>query len=81
VVGVIDPGTADDRFLSLPVVRDFAAAAERCDGVLLTDLKHPADTLAQILGQFGPERVFVPALLAGRAHRPPSHAKAAEPRT
>jgi hypothetical protein len=48
--------------------------------VLLTDLKHPADTLAQILGQFGPERVFVPALLAGRAPRPPSHAKAAEPR-
>jgi DNA-binding MarR family transcriptional regulator len=80
IVGVVDAEAAGERFLGLPRLTSFAEAAGRCDGVLLTDLKHPADTLAQILGQFGPERVFVPALLAGRAHRPPSHAKAAEPR-
>lgn len=66
VVGVIDYGTADDRFLSLPVIRDFTAAAERCDGVLLTDLKNPADTLARAIAEFGQARVFVPALLTGR---------------
>jgi DNA-binding MarR family transcriptional regulator len=69
VVGVIDAEAKGERFLGLPLLHAFAEAAGRCDGVLLTDLKHPAETLAQAVEQFGGERVFVPAVLAGRVHR------------
>jgi DNA-binding MarR family transcriptional regulator len=66
IVGVVDAEAKDDRFLNLPVIRSFAAAAPLCDGVLLTDLKNPAETLAAAVAEFGEAHVFVPALLTGR---------------
>jgi DNA-binding MarR family transcriptional regulator len=68
IVGVV-ADTPDQQFLTLPVLPSFDAAAPRCDGALLTDLKHPAATLARAIAQFGEERVFVPALLTGRMRR------------
>jgi DNA-binding MarR family transcriptional regulator len=66
IVGVVDAATTGDCFLKLPVIGSFAEAAGHADGVLLTDLKSPAETLAEAVGRFGRHRVFVPAVLADR---------------
>ncbi|MPZ57878.1 MAG: winged helix-turn-helix transcriptional regulator [Rhizobiales bacterium] len=79
IVGVVDADAAGERFLSLPVIRSFEVAAERCDGVLLTDLKNPTETLARATDRFGRDRVFVPAVLTGRMRRAADEAKSAEP--
>ena len=68
IVGVID-SNAGDRFLGLPVLESWDEAKARSDGVLLTDLKAPADTLAKAVAHFGRDRVFVPAVLTGRMRR------------
>ena len=78
IVGVVDADTEGERFLNLPVLRNFSAAAERCDGVLLTDLKNPTETLARAIDQFGRERVFVPAVLTGRMRRTADEARSGE---
>jgi DNA-binding MarR family transcriptional regulator len=78
IVGVVDAEAKGERFLKLPVIDSFAEAAGRSDGVLLTDLKKPTDTLAHAIEQFGSERVFVPALLTGRMKRTASEAMGAE---
>lgn len=67
IIGVVDAKADADRFLSVPILASFAAAAADCDGVLLTDLTNPADTYARAVEQFGGERVFVPSLLRRRA--------------
>ena len=69
IVGVVDPDASGARFLGLPVLQSLAAAADACDGALLSDLKNPTETLARAVAQFGDERVFVPALLTGRMRR------------
>jgi DNA-binding MarR family transcriptional regulator len=78
IVGVVDADASGDRFLKLPVFRGLADVAERCDGVLLTDLKRPAETLARATERFGRERVFVPAVLTGRMRRSAGAARDAE---
>jgi DNA-binding MarR family transcriptional regulator len=85
IVGVVDASAADERFLTLPVLPSLEAATQRCNGVLLTDLKNPTATLAHAVAQFGADRVFVPALLTGRMRpagqnvRPAGRANAAGP--
>jgi DNA-binding MarR family transcriptional regulator len=69
IVGVVDAEATGDKFLGLPVIRDFAEAVGRCDGVLLTDLRNPTATLTRAVDRFGHERVFVPAVLTGRMRR------------
>jgi DNA-binding MarR family transcriptional regulator len=69
IVGVVDAAATGDRFLGLPILASFSAAAEDCDGVLLTDLVTSADTLSRAVEHFGRDRVFVPSLLTGRALR------------
>ena len=78
IVGVVDADAKGERFLGLPVIGSFADAAGRCDGVLLTDLKNSTETLALAVGQFGRERVFVPAVLTGRMRRAAGEARKAD---
>jgi DNA-binding MarR family transcriptional regulator len=80
IVVVVDGEANGERFLSLPLLPSFSEARERGDGVLLTDLKRPAETLAQAVEHFGRDRVFVPAVLAGRAHRVAGAADSLEPK-
>ena len=69
IVGVVEAESRGDRFLSLPLMRSFSDVDDRCDGVLLTDLKNPTETLARATDRFGDHRVFVPAVLTGRIGR------------
>lgn len=78
VVAVVDLQRGQERFLGLPVLPSWAAAAEQGEAVLLTDLRNPAGTLAAAVSAFGPDRVFVPALLAGRMRRRAQAVQAAE---
>ncbi len=75
VVAVVDAEAVDERFLTLPVATSFEAVAAPPGAALLTDLKHPAATLACAVAHFGADRVFVPALLTGRMRRSAQHAK------
>lgn len=78
IMGVVDAGLSAKRFLSLPVLPSLAQAAAVSDGVLVTNLKAPAATLALCCEAFGSERVFVPALLNGRIRAPVARAEPAE---
>jgi DNA-binding MarR family transcriptional regulator len=69
VVGAVEPRATEDRFLGVPVLSSWEAAAGRTDAALLTDLRDPAGTLDRAVQALGRERVFVPALLAGRMRR------------
>lgn len=66
IVAIVDADARPTHFLGLPILQSLAEAATRCDGVLVTDLKNPAACLVRANEQFGPEHVFVPALLTGR---------------
>jgi DNA-binding MarR family transcriptional regulator len=78
IVGVVDAQAEGERFVNLPVMRNFGTAVAQSDGALLTDLKGPAETLARAIEAFGRDRVFVPALLTGRMRKAVGEAKNAE---
>jgi len=79
IVGVVDPAAQGDRFLSLPILPSLEHAVERSDGVLLTDLKAPADVMQRCIERFGSERVFVPAMLTGRLRHAAERVAQTEP--
>jgi DNA-binding MarR family transcriptional regulator len=70
IVGVVQAGTAQDRFVGLPVFADFDGVPEPFDAVLITDLTGAQETCDAALARFGAARVLVPELLRIRFKRP-----------
>lgn len=63
IVGVIDRNVGRDRFVNLPVWDDPQMAADRIDGVLITDMNATQATFAAVVSVVGAGRVLAPSLL------------------
>jgi DNA-binding MarR family transcriptional regulator len=63
VTAVVDAKSTLSRFVGVPVASSFAAVADACDAVLITDLQRTAELTEQASAQFGPERVLTPKLI------------------
>ncbi len=62
LLGTWDAGSTVERFVGLPVWRDFAAVAE-WDAVLLTDLADPAAAYARLRREVPADKLYVPDVL------------------
>lgn len=69
IIGVVQDGAAQDRFVGLPVFANFDDASETFDAVLITDLTKAQETCEAALARFGAARVLVPELLRIRFKR------------
>jgi DNA-binding MarR family transcriptional regulator len=69
IVAVMDANTTSDRFVGTPVVRSLDAVPGGCDALVVTDLQATPESVKSVIGQFGAERVLVPALLGIRLDR------------
>lgn len=63
IVAVVDGQSSRTSFVGIPVVASFDALDRAVDGVVVTDLKTTADTVAAALERFEADRILVPALL------------------
>ncbi|HWE72075.1 MAG TPA: winged helix-turn-helix transcriptional regulator [Stellaceae bacterium] len=63
IVATVDPEAALPQLIGAPVYRSFDDLPEDFDGVLVTDLKAPADIFKAVSNKLGKERVVAPALL------------------
>jgi DNA-binding MarR family transcriptional regulator len=63
IVGIVDPGSAQKRFVGVPVFASYAAIAGGFDAVVITDLQKPGETYAEAIREIGHERVFTPPFL------------------
>lgn len=66
IAAVVDGQSGRSSFVGIPVVPSFEAIDGKVDGVVITDLKATADTIAAALGCFVSERVLVPSVLRQR---------------
>lgn len=66
IVSIVDPATAEDRFLGVDVVPTFDQVRVAFDAVAVTDLTSPRTTCEQAMLRFGEDRVLVPELLRVR---------------
>lgn len=64
ISAVVDPETDRSSFVGVPVVPSFDLVAT--DGVVVTDLKTTAETIARASQHFERDRVLIPALLRPR---------------
>jgi DNA-binding MarR family transcriptional regulator len=62
IVAVIDPGTAGQVFLTLPVFEDISAA-EPFDAAIVTSLTEPQAVYDGLVADLPPEQVFTPSIL------------------
>lgn len=62
IVGIYDPGSDKDRFIGKDVWSELNGAAP-FDGVILTDVREPADSYESLVELVGRERVLVPDVL------------------
>ncbi len=62
IVGIYDPGSDKNRFIGKDVWPELNGAAP-FDGVILTDVRAPADSYESLLDLVGRERVLVPDVL------------------
>ncbi len=69
IIAVMDTNTTSERFVGTPVVRSLDAVPGGCDAVVVTDLQATRESVQFVIGQFGAERVLVPALLGIRLDR------------
>lgn len=67
IAAVVDSSSGRPSFVGIPVVPSFEAIEAEVDGVVVTDLKTPAETIAAALGRFDSDRVLVPSLLRPRS--------------
>lgn len=63
VVALVDPKSATDHFLGVPVVASFDAIRKSFDAVVITDLEDAYGSWDRARARFGEERVLVPHLL------------------
>jgi DNA-binding MarR family transcriptional regulator len=66
VCAVVDSQSGRTSFVGIPVVASFDAIGEEVDGVVVTDLSAPTETIAAALQRFDSDRVLVPSLLRPR---------------
>ncbi len=66
ISAVVDAQSERSSFVGIPVVSSFEAIEAEVDGVVITDLKTTAETIAAALGRFDADRVLVPSLLRPR---------------
>lgn len=70
IVGLVDPGSKDDRFVGLPVFANFDAVSRPFDAVLITDLVKAREISEAVVARFGAQRVLLPELLRVRIGEP-----------
>jgi DNA-binding MarR family transcriptional regulator len=68
IVAVIDPQSALEAFVGVPVLSTLDEIRDRIDCVLVTDLKTAHETVNTAIEKIGIDRVLVPALLGVRTH-------------
>jgi len=66
IVGVMQPGATQDRFIGLPIFPDFESVANPFDALLITDLINARATSEDAIARYGVGRVLVPELLRVR---------------
>jgi len=66
IVAVVDPESAIDHFIGVPVAKSLDGIDGLIDAVLVADIKAPRETIDATITRYGPERVLVPALLGPR---------------
>jgi DNA-binding MarR family transcriptional regulator len=71
IVSVVDPRSALQRFVGIPVAASLETAADEFDAVVVTDLLTPLETVEAAVRRFGADRVLVPPLLARRISNRP----------
>ena len=69
IVAVVDAHCGRPSFVGIPVVASFEAVEGEVDGVVVTDLKMTAETVAAALSRFDSDRVLVPSLLRPRKEK------------
>jgi DNA-binding MarR family transcriptional regulator len=66
IVGVMQPGATQDRFIGLPIFPDIQSVANPFDALLITDLINARATSEAAIARYGVGRVLVPELLRVR---------------
>lgn len=69
ILGIVDERAGGDRFVGLPVFKNFDAAPPAFGAVLVTDLVRARETCAHAVDRFGETRVLVPDLLRVRMNK------------
>jgi DNA-binding MarR family transcriptional regulator len=63
IVGIVDPGSTQKRFVGLPVYSSYEDVSGGFDAVVITDLRTPNEAYAEAVKRAGSDRVLVPRLL------------------
>jgi len=66
IVGVVQAGATEDRFIGIPVFPNFDAVEAAFDCLLITDVNNARSTSEAAVARFGVDRVLVPELLRVR---------------
>ncbi len=66
IVGLVQDGATQDRFVGLRVFPDFDAVTEPFEALLITDVNNARATCEATVARYGIERVLVPELLRVR---------------
>jgi DNA-binding MarR family transcriptional regulator len=66
IVGVVQSGAREARFVGLPVFSDFDVVSGPFDCLVITDVNNARSTCEAAVARFGIERVLVPELLRVR---------------
>ena len=70
IVGVVQAGAENHKFIGHSVFADFDAAPKPIDAVLITDLIKPREICEAAIACLGAERVLIPKLLRIRMKQP-----------
>jgi len=63
VAGVVDDKSSLSHFIGVPVVPSFAAMANHCDAVLITDLHRTSELTEAAASLFSAEQILTPKLI------------------
>jgi DNA-binding MarR family transcriptional regulator len=66
VQAVVDPEYDGERFVGVPLRRDFAGLDAKLDGIVVTAISNTQAMLTMAVAAKGAERVLIPSLLASR---------------
>jgi DNA-binding MarR family transcriptional regulator len=66
VQAVVDPDYDGERFVGVPIRRDFASLGATLDGIVVTAINDTQAMLTMAVAAKGSERVLIPSLLASR---------------
>jgi DNA-binding MarR family transcriptional regulator len=69
IIGVVDGGANGERFVGLPLARQFDELTSEPDAVVITDLLSPQRTCERVIARYGAERVLIPNLLRIRLRK------------